>query len=156
MKYRTLNDMEREAFREEFVNYLASNTITASDWVKLRKDKPEVAQELFERFSDIIFQKVYEKIDFLHVFGLDYAAFYGIQKNETVVYIIQVQSKSDQTNYTETEMIDQLSHHLEKCQINVYRKQLNDRELEIHGLVENGANSCDGTIFNQLQDQIRA
>jgi hypothetical protein len=155
MKYRTLNNIEREEFREEFIQFLASNTIVADDWVKLRKEKPEVANELFERFSDIVFQKVYEKIEYLQVLGVDYAAFYGIQKNETVVYIVQVQPKNDQTNYSEIEVIEQLTNQLDQCFINVYRKQLMDRELEIHGLIENGANSCDGSIFIQLKNQIK-
>ena len=54
MKYRPLHPEELENLREDFVQFLAANSIAGDDWVKLKKEMPDQANQLIEMFSDLV------------------------------------------------------------------------------------------------------
>ena len=45
MKYTRLTKQQFEELHQEFVNFLATQTITADEWNTLKSDKPKVAEE---------------------------------------------------------------------------------------------------------------
>ncbi len=52
MKYKRLTKEQLEELHEEFINFLATQSITAEEWATLKKEKPEVAEEeLDDMFS---------------------------------------------------------------------------------------------------------
>ena len=57
MKYRCLSREELEDVREDFVKFLASNSITKDDWSRTKQDQPEAAQKMLELFSDIFWER---------------------------------------------------------------------------------------------------
>lgn len=65
MKYRRLNQEELESLKTEFIRFLASNTITGDDWMKINTEQPVKAESLIDIFSDIVFEKILEKVDLL-------------------------------------------------------------------------------------------
>lgn len=65
MKYRRLTIEELKELEPEFVRFLASNTVTADEWETLKVSAPEKAERLIELFSDIVFEKVIEKVEYL-------------------------------------------------------------------------------------------
>ena len=65
MKYRRLTLEELNDMETEFVRFLVSNTVTADDWEKIKKENPERAEGLIEIFSDIVFDKVLEKVKYV-------------------------------------------------------------------------------------------
>lgn len=67
MKYRKLHPEELDALRDDFVQFLAANSITAPDWVKLREAYTETAGKLVEMFSEIVWEKVLDKITYLEL-----------------------------------------------------------------------------------------
>lgn len=46
---------------QDLIQFLAANSITADDWEKLKRDEPDKAMALIDRFSDIVFEKVLSK-----------------------------------------------------------------------------------------------
>jgi hypothetical protein len=65
MRFRRLTKEELEQLEQDFVQFLASNQITADDWEKMKEtDKPKV-HELLDLFSDIVLEKVFSKINYL-------------------------------------------------------------------------------------------
>ena len=62
MRFRRLTTEELTHLEKEFIEFLVSNTVTAEDWVKLKADSPDNAEELIEMFSDVVLSKVYGKI----------------------------------------------------------------------------------------------
>ncbi|MCA1761953.1 MAG: DUF6495 family protein [Cryomorphaceae bacterium] len=67
MKYRKLHPEELDALKEDFVQFLAANSITAPDWVKLRDNDAETAGKLVEMFSEIVWEKVLDKVKYLEI-----------------------------------------------------------------------------------------
>ncbi len=65
MKYRPLTKKELEPFKNEFIQFLSSHTITGDDWEKMKTEKPMEAQRMIDIFSDIVWEKSLEKITFL-------------------------------------------------------------------------------------------
>lgn len=65
MKYRRLMMEELQELEAEFVRFLASNTVTADEWETLKVASPDKAERLIELFSDIVFEKVIEKVEYL-------------------------------------------------------------------------------------------
>jgi len=65
LKYRKLHLSELEELREDFVQFLSANSITADDWVKIKEADKETAEKMLEVFSDIVWEKVLSKIHYL-------------------------------------------------------------------------------------------
>ncbi|MFS4492109.1 DUF6495 family protein [Maribacter sp. 2308TA10-17] len=65
MKYRRLTKQQLEELQPEFVNFLATQSITGDEWKKLKDDKPEVAEDEVDVFSDLIWEGVLTKVDYL-------------------------------------------------------------------------------------------
>ena len=62
MRFRRLTGEELSHLEKEFINFLVSNTVTADDWVKVKENEPEKAEELILMFSEVVLEKVYGKI----------------------------------------------------------------------------------------------
>jgi hypothetical protein len=65
MKYKKLEQKELIHLEKEFITFLASNQIIATDWEKLKAEKSPQVDELIEIFSDIVYSKVLSKINYL-------------------------------------------------------------------------------------------
>lgn len=65
MQYARLTKEQLEEMYPEFINFLATQTITAAEWDTLKKEKPEVAEEEIDIFSDLVWEGVLSKAEFL-------------------------------------------------------------------------------------------
>ena len=65
IKYRRLSEEELKLLEDEFVRFLAANSIQAQDWQKLKSDSPDKVDELLDTFSNTVLEKVYAKTDYL-------------------------------------------------------------------------------------------
>ena len=65
MKYRRLSKEQFEELHKEFINFLATQSITAEEWQQLKKEKPEVAEQEMDVFSDLIWEGVLAKVSYL-------------------------------------------------------------------------------------------
>src|SRR6056297_120456 len=67
MKYRRLTKDELSELKKEFVKFLAAHSIPAADWEKMKAEKPQVAENWLDRFSDFVFEKTLSDIDYLEL-----------------------------------------------------------------------------------------
>ena len=65
MKYTRLTKQQLEELHPEFINFLATQSITGKEWIQLKNDKPEVAEEEIDIFSDLIWEGVLTKVTYL-------------------------------------------------------------------------------------------
>ncbi|GMN04867.1 DUF6495 family protein [Croceitalea sp. MTPC5] len=65
MKYSRLSKEQFEELHQEFINFLATQSITAEEWTTLKKEKPEAAEEELDVFSDLIWEGVLSKVKYL-------------------------------------------------------------------------------------------
>ncbi|MBX2814434.1 MAG: hypothetical protein KTR24_00485 [Saprospiraceae bacterium] len=67
VRFRRLSQVELQSLEKEFVAFLASQSITASDWQDLKEQDLPRAERLIDIFSDLVLQKVLEKIELLEL-----------------------------------------------------------------------------------------
>lgn len=65
MKYTRLTKQQLEELHPEFINFLATQSITADEWKDIKENKPEVAEEEIDVFSDLIWEGVLAKVNYL-------------------------------------------------------------------------------------------
>ena len=65
MKYTRLTKEQLEELEPEFINFLATQSITGDEWAKIKKYTPEVAEDELDVFSDLILEGVLSKVIYL-------------------------------------------------------------------------------------------
>tara|TARA_R110000868_G_scaffold282727_1_gene543040 strand:+ start:3787 stop:4257 length:471 start_codon:yes stop_codon:yes gene_type:complete len=65
MKYSRLTKQQLEELHQEFINFLATQSITGDEWESIKKDKPEVAEEEIDVFSDLVWEGVLAKVEYV-------------------------------------------------------------------------------------------
>lgn len=65
MKYRRLTKEQFGELQQEFTNFLATQSITADEWARLKAEKPHLAEEELDVFSDLIWEGVLTKVEYL-------------------------------------------------------------------------------------------
>ena len=69
MKYTRLTKEQFEELNQEFINFLATQSITADEWKDIKEQKPEVAEEELDVFSDLVWEGVLSKVAYLENIG---------------------------------------------------------------------------------------
>lgn len=65
MKYTRLTKQQFEELHHEFINFLATQSITADEWEAIKKNKPQVVEEELDVFSDLVWEGVLGKVTYL-------------------------------------------------------------------------------------------
>ena len=65
MKYTRLTKQQLDELQQEFINFLATQSITGEEWAKIMVEKPEVAEDELDVFSDLIWEGVLTKVSYL-------------------------------------------------------------------------------------------
>ena len=160
MKYRRLTKEELQELEREFVRFLASNSITAPEWEKLKIEEPEKADGLIDIFSDIVFEQTLKKVRYLELkMPKDLRTFYCLEhKIHMIGILIDGDSTLDFTqNLSPEQMTAQLQ--LSGAQLKLYQGEKTyqkDREQELFELMQMGALiSKDGGMYKTLMQLIQ-
>ena len=150
MKYRLLNKEEMEIFDQDFKHFLIANGVSNEEWVELNQKNISKATQLVELFSDTIFQKVYEKIQFIEFRSAESCIVFNCLPDS--IELISINRKSDQIDLSTPDSIHEA---LTKnsSEINYFKssKKYNSfRELEIHQMIENGCFNSSEDFWNSL------
>lgn len=156
MKFKRLAQEELDELRDEFVQFLASNSITADDWEDIKQNKPQQAEDLIAIFSDTVYQKSLEKIEYLEFVEASEIKTFHFGDQKAVMFGLQVDGKD--VDLTDSETVQQLANEGDKepnITVEVFRGEkeyAQEREEEIFHLMEAGAQPSDGTKFQALQE----
>ena len=69
MKYSRLSKEQFESLHQEFINFLATQQITAAEWDTLKTTQPEVVEQELDVFSDLIWEGVLKNVGFIEHFS---------------------------------------------------------------------------------------
>ncbi|MNU81841.1 hypothetical protein D3C71_715120 [compost metagenome] len=152
MKYRILSDEELQHLEGDLKAFLIINGVHAEEWEKLNQEDPQKALALVELFSDQVFQTIYEKIHFLEHRTPESCLVFRFLKDEQE--LIAIQRNPDSTlDLSDTEGIHlALSQHLKDLSLFTSKRAYSqEREREIHQLIEQGAILSSEEFWNSLQ-----
>ncbi len=90
MKYTRLAKEQLEELHEEFINFLATQSITGEEWKNLKNDKPEVAEDEIDIFSDLIWEGVLNKVQYLENISAQYMHLFHCAEKEMKLFSVKV------------------------------------------------------------------
>lgn len=135
LKYRRLSLGELQDMEAEFIRFLAANTVTGSDWQKTKEESPEKAEQLIELFSDIVFEKILDGVQYLEVKSpQDFKTFHCLEEKILLLGLrVSGDSAIDFTqNQSPAEMMEQVKK--TGAQLQLYQAEKSyqpDRRAEI-------------------------
>jgi len=155
MKYRRLSNDELQSLEKDFVKFLAANTVTADDWVKFKEKDSEKVEELISIYSDIVFDKTLENVEYL-----EFKTPYDIKtfhcQAEKMVLMGMAVSPDSGIDFTKdiapSEMMAALKKSEQEIQIYTAEKGYNsNRKKELFTMMESGCLiSKDGYLYKTL------
>jgi Family of unknown function (DUF6495) len=150
MTFRRLNSDELAALEKPFIKFLVANTITGSDWEKMKTQEPERASKMLDIFSDFIFEERLRKVEFIqHQEPKELRLF---KCTDDKIYLIGLQVDAD-SDIDFTKQTDLTKMGVSTEGVNIYRaekKYTRGREREIFELLESGCRITDDGLFDVL------
>ncbi|MCG8332157.1 MAG: DUF6495 family protein [Chitinophagales bacterium] len=156
MKYRKLRQEELEGLENDFITFLASNTVTASDWEKIKEDDPQKAESLIEVFSDIVFDKVLSDAKYLEYKTPNDIKTFHFLEDKIVMNGLFVEGNSS-FDFTKDQQPEEMlkAVQMSGSKLKLYtaeKKYSRSPEMEAFEMLENGALiSKDGHLFKLLE-----
>ncbi|WP_041250254.1 DUF6495 family protein [Christiangramia forsetii] len=156
MKYARLTKEQLEEMHQEFINFLATQSITGDEWQKIKKDKPETAEEELDIFSDLVWEGVLNKVEYLEHFSPNQMFLFHI--TTATIELIAVKIENEAIDITTREGYQWLQTNLMDDAVNIYtstRAISDDRNKDIFALIKQGANITQGALYGYFKDVVK-
>ncbi|MBL4663275.1 MAG: hypothetical protein JKY22_06920 [Flavobacteriaceae bacterium] len=151
MKYTRLTKEQLEELHKEFINFLATQSITAAEWKQIKEQEPEAAEQELDVFSDLIWEGVLNNAKYLQ--NSSTQQLFLFQLDEAVMNLIVVKVLDTSVNLTTTEGITWLNHHFQSNNVELYtatKTYSEDKNKDVFELIRQGAEIVNGNLFNDL------
>lgn len=148
MKYRQLTKEQFENLHQEFAQFLASQKIDVHEWNQIKTEKPAVALEEMNIFSDIVWDDVLTKTNYVEHFSKTSANLFKCDEKNMQRIAIKV---NWDINLLEQEGFEWLMKNPTDNSVEIFKgskEYKNDRNLEVFDLIEKGSTISKGEIFN--------
>jgi cag pathogenicity island protein 24 len=152
MKYKRLSTEELTALEPEFINFLASNSIPADDWVALKETNMERVDELIDLFSDMVFDNIVTKVKYVeHLSARDLMIFHC--KDESL-HMVGIQLSDEcGIDLTDDDFFEVWQANEDIRGIQVYQKEKKyngERNADVFQLIQSGCVITDEKLFNTI------
>lgn len=153
MKYRQLTKEQFESLHEDFSRFLATQSIDVIEWGQIKKEKPKVAEEEMNVFSDVVWDDVLTKTNYIEHFSKTSVNLFKCDEKE--IHRIAIKISWD-INLLEQKGFEWLMKNPMDNSVEIFKgsKPYNsERNIEIFDLIEKGSSISKGEIFqyfNQL------
>jgi hypothetical protein len=157
MKYKRLTKEQFESLHKEFTNFLATQSIDKAEWDKIKSEKPEVAEQELDVFSDLIWEGVLTNANYLEHFSKNHIFLFHCQ--EKLIQSIVLKALEPQVDFMEKEGLQWLSDNIftDTVEIHIGKKDYQDeRNKAIFDLITEGAILSDGQLYLQINGIIQS
>ena len=151
MKYSRLTKEQFDELHTEFVNFLATQAIDKAEWDKIKIEQPEIAEQELDVFSDLIWEGVLSRAEFLEHFSKNHIFLF--QCFDTNVKSIVLKSLVPETDFLTKEGLQWLSDNMfsDTIEMKIGKKDYSeDRNNAIFQLIQQGAFLSGGELFKQI------
>lgn len=153
MKYIQLTKEQLEELHEEFATFLASQQIDVKEWNDIKENKPEVADEELNIFSDLVWEDVLTKAKYIEHFSKVSINLFCC--TDGVIQRIMVKTKDSSVDLSTQEGIQTLLNNPKSEQFEFFKgakKYAKERNLEIFDLVLKGASiNKEGVLYQNFE-----
>ena len=147
MKYRQLTKEQFEDLHNEFAQFLASQQIDVKEWNQIKKDKPDVAEDEMNVFSDVVWDDVLTKTAYLEHFSETSVNLFKCDDEE--IHRIAIKITWD-INLLEQKGFEWLMQNPMDNSVEIFKgtkPYFLERNIEIFDLIEKGSVISKGEIF---------
>lgn len=152
MKYSRLSKEQFEELHQEFINFLATQSITADEWGDIKRNKPEVAEEELDVFSDLVWEGVLGKVEYLEHISPQQMHLFHLKKD--IMRLIAIKIKSDVVDLTTTEGFEWFRNNLLSDDVEFLtanKSYSEDKPLDKFNLIQQGAVITKGELFRYFE-----
>jgi len=153
MKYARLTKEQFEELHQEFINFLATQSITAEEWEDIKKNKPQVAEEELDIFSDLVWEGVLNKVGYLEHISPQHLMLFRISQTHFDLIAIKIENPAvDITNEYGYKWLQQNIHDDSVVLYTSTKAVKEDRNKDIFILIQQGAVITKGELFTYFSD----
>lgn len=154
MKYARLTKEQLAELEQEFINFLATQSITGDEWTNLKANKPELAELEIDIFSDLIWEGVLNQAKYLeHISPNDIHLF---ALNEDHMHLIGIKVKGE-VDLTTSEGFNWLRANLMDDSVEFVQAKKDyteDKNLDRFTLIQQGSNITKGELYMYMSKLI--
>mgnify|MGYP000325725631 CR=1 FL=1 len=147
-KYSRLTKEQFEELHQEFINFLATQSITGEEWKQIKEKQPEAAEEELDIFSDLIWEGVISKANYLENISPQQLFLFKVE--EKAMKLIVVKTKDESIDLTTTKGYQWLQENFAEDEVEFFtatKEFSEDRNGDIFSLIKQGANITKGALF---------
>ena len=151
MKYRQLTKEQFEELHLEFATFLAAQQVDVKEWNDIKKNKPKVAEEEMNLFSDVVWDKVMQKANYLEHFSQDSINLFRCDAEQ--IHRIVVKINKDGIDLLTPDGYNWFVDNSQHKTIEYFKGQkpyVKERNLEVFDLIEKGSVVSDGKLYEAV------
>ena len=154
MKYSRLTKEQFEELHQEFINFLATQSITSDEWQNLKENKPELAEMELDVFSDLIWEGVLNKAEYLEHISAQHMYLFRLGDDKMYVIALTLKNEVDITTkegykWLQDNLMDE---NVEFLQAD--KDYTEDKNLDKFKMIEQGAVITKGELFKYFEKLI--
>ncbi len=148
MKYTRLTKQQLEELHPEFINFLATQTISGDEWKVLKEEKPQVAEDELDIFSDLVWEGVLAKVSYLENISAQQMHLFNCTKKEMKLISVKVMNPS--IDLTTKSGFDWFKKNWQSDfveYLTASKAYSNDKNLDKFNLIQQGAVITKGDLY---------
>ena len=152
MKYARLTKEQLEELHPEFITFLATQSIDKQEWDELKENKPQVALQEIDVFSDMIWERALTNVRFIDHFSNDYIFLFKCFDDVVLSYVIN--SVNSKVDFLTKEGINWLSENINSDDVVIQkgRKDISsNRNESLFEIIKQGGLISKGELYTKLE-----
>lgn len=155
MKYSRLTKEQFEELHQEFINFLATQSITANEWADIKLNKPEVAEQELDVFSDLIWAGVLGRVNYLEHISPQQMHLFHLK--DDIMHLIAIKLKNKEIDLSTPEGFDWFRNNLLSDDVEFLtakKSYSDDKPLDKFKLIQQGAVITKGDLFRYFENLV--
>jgi len=155
MKYTRLTKEQFEELHQEFINFLATQSITANEWKDIKTNKPEAAEQELDVFSDLVWFGVLSKVEYLEHISPQQIHLFKCKEKD--MHLIALKIKNTDVDFTTKEGFQWLRDNILSDSVeffNAKKDYSDDKHMDIFKMIQQGTNITKGKLFQYFEKLI--
>jgi len=148
MKYRQLTTEQLNEMHEEFAIFLATQKIDLDKWQDIKDTSPEMVAEEINLFSDLVWEKVLGKINYLTNFSGNSLNLFRF--DDELIYRILIKSDKKDFDFSKKDDYRWFINNSKDTSLSYFKGQkayFKDKNIEKFELIEKGCTMDKGELF---------
>ncbi len=148
MKYTRLTKEQFEALNQEFINFLATQSITGDEWSNIKEKKPEVAEQELDVFSDLVWEGAISQAKYLENISAQQLFLFKVEESEMSLIVVKVTNEDQDITTADGYKWLQQNFAQDEVEFFTSTKEFSeDKSGDIFSLVQQGAIITKGELY---------